>query len=199
MNSELEARSQKGTSINDWFIKAAALALLQVPEVNVTYNAQTSEVVHYGVADISLAVAIPDGLITPIIRDAGSKGVATISEEVRLLVDKARAGKLLPQEFQGGTFTISNLGMFGISSFRAVINPPQAAILAVGGTVQRINADESGKLRHDSYVSFSLSYDVRAIDGESASAFLQSLDTLLQNPLAILGALPVSPPNRLIE
>lgn len=186
-NKVLAERGEKPTSINDWIIKAAATALLEVPAINVTRNPTTGEVIQNPSPSISVAVAIPDGLITPIIQNTATKGVAAIGEEVRALAEKARTGKLLPHEFQGGTFTISNLGMFGISSFTAVINPPQTAILAVGGSVSRVLVDEeTHRLKQAQSVSFSLSYDSRAIDPEAAAAFLQRLDGILTKPYSLL-------------
>ena len=141
LRGELNARSSKDgassfkLSVNDMIIKAAALALRRVPKVNASFTDEG--VAFYDDVDISIAVAIPDGLITPIIRKADQKGLATISNEMKDLGLRARAGKLKPEEFQGGGFSISNLGMFGVKDFQAIINPPQAAILAVGRPVSR--------------------------------------------------------------
>lgn len=185
VNAELARRNEKPTSLNDWIVKAVAVALVRVPGVNVTRDPATGNVVGHASPSISVAVAIPDGLITPIVHDAAAKSVAAIGAEVRLLADKAKNGKLLPHEFQGGTFTVSNLGMFGIASFSAVINPPQTAILAVGGSVPRVVLDEATKKpRQTQTVSLSLSYDSRAIDEETAASFLQTLDAILENPLS---------------
>jgi pyruvate dehydrogenase E2 component (dihydrolipoamide acetyltransferase) len=119
-------------SVNDFIVKACAVALRKVPDVNVQFDEAAQSVLRYASADISVAVALPSGLITPIVRGAESKTLAEISGEVHSLVTKAKAGKLSPDEFQGGTFTVSNLGMFGVREFDAIINPPQGAILAVG-------------------------------------------------------------------
>jgi pyruvate dehydrogenase E2 component (dihydrolipoamide acetyltransferase) len=126
-------------SVNDFIVKASAIALQQVPEVNSSW--QGDFVRQYSNVDISVAVAAPSGLMTPIVFNAQSKGLNVISKDVKTLAGKAMDNKLQPHEFIGGTFTISNLGMFGISSFTAIINPPQAAILAVGGTSQRLVPD----------------------------------------------------------
>lgn len=170
-------------TVNDLIVRASALALRVHPKVNATYHG--TSIRQYDSADISVAVAIPDGLITPIVAQAHSKSVRQIGEEVRALAKKAIAGKLQPNEFQGGSFTISNLGMFGISEFVAIINPPQVAILAVAGIkdepVVRNGAIVPGKV-----MRVTLSADHRAVDGADAAAFLKTLRELLENPAALL-------------
>ena len=138
----IEETGQK-FSLNDVIIKSSALALRMVPEVNAMLD-NNNDVVQLPTVDISVAVASDNGLITPIITGADGRGVTNISATVREMAGRAREGKLLPEEFQGGTFTISNLGMFGITSFSAVINPPQACILAVGGTRPVVAVDDEG-------------------------------------------------------
>ena len=184
VNAQLAAASAKPTSVNDWFLKAIALALVKNPRINVSLDPKTGDVLQHQSVDISVAVAIPDGLITPILRGAAGKGVARISEEVRALAEKAKAKKLLPEEFQGGSFSVSNLGMFGITTFKAVINPPQTAILAIGGAAARVvpSAEDERKFEVGQFVSFTLSYDVRAIDPDVASQFLEDLNAILENP-----------------
>ncbi|KIH51109.1 2-oxo acid dehydrogenase acyltransferase, partial [Ancylostoma duodenale] len=142
---QAELRSKDiAVSLNDFIIKAAALALRAVPEVNVQYSAESQQVNYLPNVDVSVAVATPTGLITPIVTSADILGVQDISARVKELAKRARENKLQPNEFQGGTFTISNLGMFGsVEQFTAIINPPQAAILAVGGT--RMELDENFK------------------------------------------------------
>ncbi len=138
LRAELNAASEKDgvkLSVNDLVIKAAALALRKVPAVNASYS--EAAIRRYKHVDISVAVAIPDGLITPIVRNADLKGLAQISSEMKDLAARARAGRLKPEEFQGGTFSISNLGMYGVKEFAAVINPPQGAILAIGAGDRR--------------------------------------------------------------
>ena len=135
---------------------------------------------------LAVAVASPTGLITPIVTDADMKGLTAISEEVKALAGKAREGKLLPHEYQGGTFSISNLGMFGISSFAAIINPPQSCILAVGASEQRVVPGKDGSFKTSEYMRVTLSCDHRTVDGAVGAAFLQSLKGYLSNPTSML-------------
>ncbi len=170
-------------SVNDMLIKAAAIAHRRVPGVAVTYTEDA--IIHWDNIDISVAVAIPDGLITPIVREADRKGLAAISNEVKDLVARARAGKLKPQEFEGGAFSISNLGMFGVREFTGIINPPQAAILALGAGEKR------AVVRHDelaiaTVMSATLSSDHRAIDGALAARYLAAFKTIVQDPLELM-------------
>jgi len=167
-------------SVNDFVIKAVALALTQCPLVNCLYI--NDQVVSAGSVDISVAVATDSGLITPIVKSAAQKGIDEISNEVKQLALKARQGKLQLHEFQGGSFTISNLGMFGITEFSAIINPPQCGILAVGGGISVI--DIHGK--PVTKMTATLSYDARAISESAASDFLETIQQLLQNPASIL-------------
>lgn len=169
------ANGQK-VSLNDFIIKASALALKLVPEVN--SNQVGDGFVQSHTADISIAVATDNGLITPIITKADQSCVTNISERVKALAEKARAGKLQPHEFQGGSFSISNLGMFGISEFSAVINPPQTAILAVGGSKSTFNTD----MEKQSEASFTLSYDARCIELDRAFKFMNTFKYFLANP-----------------
>ncbi len=170
-------------SVNDFVIKAAALALRRVPKVNASFTEEG--VVLYDDVDISVAVAIPDGLITPIIRKADQKGLAAISSEMKELSARARAGKLKPEEFQGGGFSISNLGMFGISSFSAIINPPQAAILAVGAGEKRAVV-KGDAIVAATVMTATLSVDHRVIDGALGAEFLATLKKLIEEPLSLL-------------
>lgn len=179
MNRSLEKESIK-LSVNDFIIKASALACIKVPEVNSSWH--ETFIRQYNVVDVSIAVSTENGLITPIIFDAESKGLRTISQEVRELAAKARDGKLQPHEFQGGTFTISNLGMFGIKSFSAVINPPQAAILAVGGTRSEVMTGGST----GSVMSLTLSCDHRVVDGAVGAQWLQQLKKYLEQPFTMV-------------
>jgi pyruvate dehydrogenase E2 component (dihydrolipoamide acetyltransferase) len=170
-------------SVNDLVIKACATSLRQMPTVNASYT--EAGTVFYDDVDISVAVSIPDGLITPIIRQADRKGLATISTEMKDLATRARAGKLKPDEYQGGGFSISNLGMFGIRDFAAVINPPQGAILAVGAGEQRAVVRD-GNLAVATVMTVTLSVDHRAIDGALGAEFLANLKSLIQAPLGLL-------------
>ncbi|KAJ7706056.1 pyruvate dehydrogenase [Mycena rosella] len=173
-------------SVNDFIVKAVACALSDVPEAN---SAWLGEVIRtYKKADISVAVATPTGLITPIIKDAGSKGLATISTETKALAKKARDGKLAPAEYQGGTFTISNLGMFGVSHFTAIINPPQSCILAVGSTEATIvpAPEEERGFKTAQIMKVTLSSDHRTVDGAIAARWMAAFKGYLENPLTFM-------------
>ena len=184
IRQDLNARSDDyKLSVNDFVIRAAALALKRVPAANASW-AETV-IRRYHAADISVAVAIPDGLITPIVRNADAKGLAVISNEMKNLADRARAGKLKPEEFQGGTFSVSNLGMYGIREFAAVINPPQGAILAVGAGEKRAIVKD-GALAVATVMSCTLSVDHRVVDGVVGAEFLAAFKKLIEDPLTML-------------
>ena len=170
-------------SVNDFVIKAVALALKRKPDCNAAYT--DDAILKFKRADISMAVAVEGGLITPIIKDAGSKGLATISAEAKELAAKARDGKLQPNEFQGGTFSISNLGMFGVKTFNSIINSPQGGILSVGAGEQRPVAKD-GKLTIATIMSLTLAVDHRCIDGAAAAGFMKELRTILEDPLQLM-------------
>ena len=182
LNKSLEGDGIK-LSVNDLLIKALAKALVRVPKCNVSFAGD--ELRKYSRADISVAVAAPSGLITPIIFDAAVKGVSQISSEMKGLADKAKAGKLQPHEFQGGTASLSNLGMFGIKQFDAVINPPQAIIMAVGAGEQRPYVVD-GALTVASVMSATGSFDHRAIDGADGAQLMQAFKDLIESPLGLL-------------
>ena len=169
-------------TINDMVIKATAETLRRVPAVNASWT--DDGIALYDDVDISVAVAIPDGLITPIIRKADQKGLATISREMKDLAGRARAGKLKPEEFQGGGFSISNMGMFGVSEFAAIINPPQAAILAVGALEDRPIWDGEAFVPR-SLMTMTLTVDHRVLYGADAARFLGSIRDALQTPLRL--------------
>ena len=170
-------------SVNDFVIKAAAMALKAYPSANVSWD--EAAVRQYIDADISVAVATPNGLMTPIVKAAQNKGLKDISAEVKDLAVRARDGKLKPQEFQGGTFTVSNLGMFGIKEFGAIINPPQACILAVGAGEQKPYVD--GKdIKIGTFMTCTLSVDHRCVDGAIGAEYLQILKTYIENPATML-------------
>ncbi|KDE09159.1 pyruvate dehydrogenase E2 component (dihydrolipoamide acetyltransferase) [Microbotryum lychnidis-dioicae p1A1 Lamole] len=173
-------------SFNDFVVKASALALNDVPEVNSGWHGDF--VRQYHTADISVAVATPNGLITPIIHDVGAKGLATVSTLTKQLAGKARDGKLKPEEYQGGSFTISNLGMFGVESFTAIINPPQSCILAVGATEKKLVLDpESEKgFKEVSVMKVTLSCDHRVVDGAIGARWLKSFKAYLESPLSFM-------------
>ncbi|MHA7818347.1 MAG: 2-oxo acid dehydrogenase subunit E2 [Erythrobacter sp.] len=182
LNDSLEADGVK-LSVNDLIIKALARALMREPQCNVSFQ---GDVMHqYSRQDISVAVAAPSGLITPIIRDAGRKGLAEISTEMKELAGKARDGKLQPHEYQGGTASLSNLGMFGTKQFDAVINPPQGMILAVGAGEQRPYVVD-GALQVATVMSVTGSFDHRAIDGVDGAKLLDQFRSLIENPMGLV-------------
>lgn len=182
LNASLEADGVK-LSVNDLLIKALARALQRVPKCNVSF--QGDELFEYSRQDISVAVAAPSGLITPIIRDAGRKGLAQISTEMKELAGKAKDGKLQPHEFQGGTASLSNLGMFGTKQFDAVINPPQAMILAVGAGEQRPWV-EDGQIVPATVMSATGSFDHRAIDGADGAQLMEAFKQLCESPMGLV-------------
>eukprot|EP00210_Caulerpa_lentillifera_P005272 g5037.t1 len=186
LNAKLEQES-KGVklSINDFIIKAAALALRSVPEVNSSW--QGDFIRQYNTADISIAMQTPIGLMVPIVKNAEKKGLQEISSEVKSLAQKAKEGKLRPEEFTGGTFTISNLGMYGINQFCAIVNPPQAAILAIGSTQSHLHQDSQTKeLKEKSMMNCTLSCDHRVVDGAVGATWLKEFRNYLEQPLLML-------------
>ena len=170
-------------SVNDFVIKAVTLTLKRQPDCNVSYT--DDAILRFNRADISMAVAVEGGLITPIIKDASAKGLATISAEAKELAGKARDGKLQPQEYQGGTFSISNLGMFGVSSFNSIINSPQGGILSVGAGQQR-PVVKDGALSIATVMTITLAVDHRCIDGAAAAAFVKEFKGILEDPLQLM-------------
>jgi len=170
-------------SINDLVVKAAALALRKVPDVNVSF-ADDALIKHASV-NVGIAVATERGLIVPVVRDVDMKTLSQIARETRDLGTRAQAGKLQPNDYSGGTFTVSNLGMFGVEQFNAVINPPEAAILAVGA-VAREPAEYNGELALRERMKLTLSVDHRALDGATGARYLQALKALLEKPLLLL-------------
>ena len=184
LRREINAASDVKISVNDFIIKALARALIMVPEANVQYS-DDNTLRRFRQADISVAVAIPGGLITPVIRAADRKPLSVIATEMKSLAEKARAGKLSPEDYQGGTFSLSNLGMYGIKQFDAVINPPQAGILAIGEGEKRPVAKD-GELAIATVLSATLSVDHRAIDGAGAARLLAAIRHLLETPLSML-------------
>jgi pyruvate dehydrogenase E2 component (dihydrolipoamide acetyltransferase) len=166
-------------SVNDIVTKATAFALREFPQVNSSFHGdfirQNANI------DVCIAVSIEGGLITPIVRDADLKGLGTISSEIKQLVAKAKAGKLAPAEYQGGTFTISNLGMYGVDEFTAIINPPQSGILAVGGIQQEVYLQD-GVAKQRDVMKMTMTSDHRVVDGALSAQFLSALKSLLENP-----------------
>ena len=182
LNASLESRGVK-LSVNDMLIKALALALIEVPECNVSFGGEN--LIKYSRADISVAVSIPNGLITPIIADANNKSLSKISAEMKELAERAKEGKLQPAEYQGGTASLSNMGMFGIKHFEAVINPPQAMIMAIGAGEKRpfvIN----DSLQIATVMSATGSFDHRAIDGADGARLMKAFKELCEKPLGLV-------------
>jgi pyruvate dehydrogenase E2 component (dihydrolipoamide acetyltransferase) len=182
LNAGLASRGVK-LSVNDMLIKALALALVEVPECNVSFGGD--QLIKYSRADISVAVSIPNGLITPIIVDAGSKSISAISKEMSDLAARAKEGKLQPHEYQGGTASLSNMGMFGIKHFEAVINPPQAMIMAIGAGEKRPYVIDDS-LQIATVMSATGSFDHRAIDGADGARLMKLFKELVESPLALV-------------
>ncbi|MBJ7317470.1 MAG: pyruvate dehydrogenase complex dihydrolipoamide acetyltransferase [Brevundimonas sp.] len=182
VNKMLEPQGIK-VSVNDFIIKAAALALKMVPEANASYTPEGIAMHHN--ADVSMAVAIDGGLITPIIRKAETKGLAQIATESKDLAKRARERKLKPEEFQGGTFSVSNLGMFGIKQFTSIINEPQGCIMSVGAGEQRAVV-KNGQVVPATVMTVTLTCDHRVVDGATGARFLQAFKPLIEDPVAML-------------
>lgn len=184
--NKLLEKSGSKLSVNDFIIKAAALACRKVPEVNSSW--QDSFIRQFETVDVSVAVSTDRGLITPIVFNAERKGIAAISSDVRTLATKARDGKLQPHEFQGGSFSISNLGMFGVENFSAIINPPQACILAVGATEKKLIVDAASEkgYRAANVMKVTLSCDHRVVDGAVGAQWLSAFKGYLEKPTTML-------------
>ncbi len=187
INTQLEDPASGGggvkISVNDLIVKACAIALRRVPECNASFMG--TELLFHQVVDISVAVAVPDGLLTPVVRDADKKGVVAISSEIKELAGRAKNKKLKPEEMQNGTFSISNLGMFGIEDFSAVINPPEGAILAVG-TVREEPVVKDGAIVAGKRMRMTLSCDHRVVDGAVGAKYLAALKKLLEAPVTMI-------------
>jgi pyruvate dehydrogenase E2 component (dihydrolipoamide acetyltransferase) len=183
LNAQLEGRGVK-LSVNDFIIKACALALQQVPAANAVWAGD--RVLQLQPSDVAVAVAIDGGLFTPVLKDAEAKSLSALSAEVKDLAARAKSKKLAPHEYQGGSFAISNLGMFGIDNFDAVINPPHGAILAVGAGVKKPVVGKDGALAVATVMSVTLSVDHRVIDGALGAELLQAIKDNLENPMAML-------------
>jgi pyruvate dehydrogenase E2 component (dihydrolipoamide acetyltransferase) len=183
VNKRLEAAGGGKASINDFILKAVAIALSRHPEVNASWG--DSAITRHHRVHVGVAVAIEDGLITPVVRDADRKGIAEIAAEVRELAGRAREKKLKPEEYTGATFSVSNLGMFGIDEFTAIINPPEAGILAVGQVADRVVA-VNGQPTVRPRMRMTMSCDHRVIDGATGAKFLQTLRDYLEEPVMML-------------
>ena len=175
--------AEQKISVNDFVIKAIALALARVPACNVSYTDEAT--LFHQRADISIAVSIDGGLITPIVKDAGNKSLAVIAREAKALAERARAGELQPDEYEGGTFTVSNMGMMGVRSFNSIINPPQGAILSVGAGEPRPVVTD-GALSMATVMTLTLAVDHRCIDGVTAAEFIGELKSILEEPLQFM-------------
>lgn len=183
LRAEINDRTGEKISVNDFVVKATAIALRRVPEANVSWHPEG--ILQYEDVDVSVAVATESGLITPIVKQADRKGLSTVAAEVKALAQKARDGKLRPEEYQGGTFSVSNLGMFGIKTFTSIINPPQSCILSVGAGEKR-PVVKGDTLSIATVMSCTLSVDHRAVDGAVGAKWLQEFKKLIENPLTML-------------
>ena len=185
-NGNAEKAKDAKLSVNDFIVKAAAIALRQVPAANSAWHGDFIR--EYHTQDISMAVATPNGLITPIIRNCGALGLSDIGRMSKELAKKARDGKLKPEEYQGGSFTISNMGMMGTSHFTAIINPPQSCILAIGASESRLVPDESSEkgFKTVQVMKATISADHRVVDGAMAAQWMQSFKAALENPLSFM-------------
>jgi len=182
--AKLNADRPDKISVNAFLIKLCAEALRRHKQVNAGW--QGDRICLFGRVDIGLAVALPDGLLTPVVRDCVGKGIVQIDQELRDLIEKARANRLTPEQFTGASFTISNLGSFGIEEFTAIINPPGSAILAVGAITREALPDAYNTIRIAGSMRLTLSCDHRVIDGAVGAAFLSDLKDFIENPLTLL-------------
>jgi pyruvate dehydrogenase E2 component (dihydrolipoamide acetyltransferase) len=180
LRSQINDSQEIKISVNDMLIKACAKALIEVPHANVTWH--ETYLRYYKTCDISMAVAIEGGLVTPIIFGVENLSITEIAQKTKALIEKARLGKLQPQEYEGGSFSISNLGMFGIKNFQAIINPPQGCILAVGSGEKRVVVKNNTQTIA-TVMSVSLSVDHRSVDGALGAKFLQALKKYIENPI----------------
>ncbi|MDA3889241.1 MAG: 2-oxo acid dehydrogenase subunit E2, partial [Allgaiera sp.] len=183
LNHQLTGRGVK-LSVNDFIIKACALALQEVPDANAVWAGD--RILKLKPSDVAVAVAIDGGLFTPVLRDAHQKSLSALSAEMKDLAGRAKDRKLAPQEYQGGSFAISNLGMFGIDNFDAVINPPHGSILAVGAGVKKPVVSDTGEIEVATVMSVTLSVDHRVIDGALGALFLKAIVEALENPMLML-------------
>ncbi len=185
IRQQLKESASIKLSINDFVVRASALALRKHPEINSGFHTVHQSIIRFKTIDIAIAVSVEGGLITPIVRHADFKNLSELSTEIKALAGRARAGKLEKHEYAGGSFTISNLGMFGISDFSAIINPPQAAILAVSGIEEKAVVQE-GKVVMGKVMRLTMSFDHRVIDGAAGANFIKTLQNFLENPAMLL-------------
>jgi pyruvate dehydrogenase E2 component (dihydrolipoamide acetyltransferase) len=184
INAAAEAAGASKITVNDFILKAVVSALGRVPKVNASWAGDS--IIEYGAIHLSVAVAVEEGLVTPVLRNVAGKSLREISDGVKDLAARARTKKLKPEEYQGGTFTVSNLGSYGIESFSAIINPPQAAILSVGTVVKKPVVNALGQIEVGQRVSLTLSCDHRVVDGSLGSQFLAELRGFIENPALML-------------
>ncbi len=184
INAAAEAAGQGKITVNDFVLKACVAALMRVPKVNAAWAGDA--IIEYGAINLAVAVAVDDGLVTPVIRHAEGKSLREISAAVKDLAARARTKKLKPEEYQNGTFTVSNLGSYGIDSFSAIINPPQAAILAVGAIVKKPVVNAAGEVVAGERMALGLSCDHRVVDGAIGAEYLKALRQLIENPTMLL-------------
>ena len=182
--SLLNAGGERKVSLNAFFIKFAAEAIKRHPTINASWHGEA--IIEHGAIDIGLAVDVGGGLITPVVRNTGNRGIVDIDTELQELITKAREGKLKPEEYTGATFTISNLGSFGVEEFTAIINPPGAAILALGQTLKQPVVREDGTLGVGSIMKMTLSCDHRVIDGAAGGRFLSELKRMMEEPVRVI-------------
>ncbi|MGI8865767.1 MAG: dihydrolipoamide acetyltransferase family protein [Rubrobacteraceae bacterium] len=183
LNEQLEEEGIK-LSVNDFVMKACAVALRNYPNLNALYTSKGVEL--HGIVNMAMAVALDQGLITPVIKDIGSKGLSAISRESKELAGKARDGELKPDEYQGGTITVSNMGMFGIESFTAIVTPPQAAIIAVSSITKRPSYDENDEVVPASMMKLTLSADHRIANGRDGALYMAEVQKTLENPVLLM-------------
>ena len=183
-NAAAEAAGLGKLTVNDFVLKAVIAAAVKVPAVNASFAGDA--IIQYGSINLAVAVAVEEGLVTPVIRDARTKGLREISEAVKDLATRARSKKLKPEEYQGGTITVSNLGSYGIESFSAIINPPQAMILAIGAIVKKPAVNAKDEIVAGQRMSIGLSADHRVVDGAVGAQYLAELRKLIESPTLML-------------
>ena len=184
MNAASEAVGGPKLTVNDFVLKAVIAAAVKVPAVNASFAGDS--IIQYGSVNLSVAVAVDDGLVTPVVRDAQKKSLGQISTEVKDLATRARGKKLKPEEYQGGTITVSNLGSYGIDSFAAIVNPPQAIIVSVGAIVKKPVVGPGDQIVVGQRMSVGLSADHRVVDGAVGAQYLAELRRLLEQPALML-------------
>ncbi|XHR28068.1 MAG: pyruvate dehydrogenase complex dihydrolipoamide acetyltransferase [Chthoniobacteraceae bacterium] len=184
LNAGAEASGRGKITVNDLILKAAVAALVRVPKVNAAWAGDA--IIEYDKINLSVAVAVEEGLVTPVIRDVGGQSISEISAAVKDLATRARGKRLKPEEYQGGTFTVSNLGSYGIESFFAIVNPPQSAILSIGAAVKKPVVNAAGQIVPGQRMSIGLSCDHRVVDGALGSQYLGELKNLIENPALML-------------